>query len=386
MDNFFLELKAIHPSCFVKILQDDKLPKGLIIWEFTNEIKPIDIYCYMYAKYGMPNGIQNFCRNDSSDNLIHWEWALASEFGIVLIQEHNFRTEVHLIGEHKEKKLTPDHFIQQFKSDFKNYGKSMSSVRSKLEKWTRFLNPYYRINTVVSKNIKSLRNLDIKIEEYRDIVNKKSISTLNENWEHIQDKCISAIGITLGIRAMLPVLAEAFINLLINILAKPEIKTNERFLENIIRQPIDIRVQSLHLNCSYFINPIDYTDIRCQNFHSLMNERNDLLHGNVAVSKLKIGEVYFNSKVPIFVGYEDMWQSMVGVFLDSVKYNTIFEDHSTVTNFIEFILSHLSDNAKEKVELMMDHSELGDNPKHGLLGLLFDDHRAYVQVGNRKGS
>ena len=42
----------------------------LALW---NEIAPSDLYCYLHARFGPPNGPQNFLRNDSSDNLIHWE-------------------------------------------------------------------------------------------------------------------------------------------------------------------------------------------------------------------------------------------------------------------------------------------------------------------------
>ena len=51
MENYFLNQQAINPSCLIKILQGDKLPNESEIWEFTNEIKPIDLYCYLYAKY-----------------------------------------------------------------------------------------------------------------------------------------------------------------------------------------------------------------------------------------------------------------------------------------------------------------------------------------------
>ncbi len=388
MDNFFLELNAIPTKRFMKMMKDGKLPKTVITWEFINEIKPIDIYCYMHAKYGKPNGLHSCLKEGSSDNLIHWDWTLESKFGVILVQGHNFRTEVYLAGKHKGKKLERDHFIQQIKSDFENYGESMGVVRSNLEKWTRFLNPYHRIDLIVSKNIKSLRALDVKIEEYRDLVklNKKNLPTLEENWKYVQDKCDSAISMTFGIRSMLPVLAESFINLLIFILAKPEIKTNVRFFKNTIRQPIDIRVQSLHLNCDGFIKPIDYKDDRCKKFHTLMNERNDLLHGNVEVSKLEIGEVYFNGKVPIFVDYEDAWQSTMGISLNSVKYDTIFEDHSVVTSFIEFILSHLSDNAKKNVELLMNYKELGYDSANDRLALLFTGIKADFIISKRKSS
>lgn len=51
---------------------------------------------------------------------------------------------------------------------------------------------------------------------------------------------------------MLPVMAESFVNFLLFILAKPEIKSNDRLYQTTLRQPIDIRVQSLHLNCNGF--------------------------------------------------------------------------------------------------------------------------------------
>ena len=156
MEDYFLNLEAVHPSCLAKILLGDKLPKGGEVWEFTNEIKPIDLYSYLYAKYGQPNGMQNFFRSDDSDNLIHWEWALAGEYGLTLIQGHNFRTEVHLIGDFKGKALTLESFITQIKSDIGNYGRLISELRKDLEKWTQFVNPYQRISSAVNPLTNSL--------------------------------------------------------------------------------------------------------------------------------------------------------------------------------------------------------------------------------------
>lgn len=386
MYRFFTDLEAIHPSYLIKTLTGDKLQKKFIFWELTNEIKPVDIYCYLYAKYGAPNGLQNFLRNDSSDNLIHWEWSLASEFGFISIQGQNFRTEVHLIGEFQKKKLTLDMFIHQVKSDFKNYGKPMKEVRSKLEKWTRFLNPYHRINSVVLKNLQSLENLDIDIEKDRKLVRLNDINMANmeENWRLVGDKYDKAIGLTFALRSMLPVLAESFINLLLFMLSKPEIKDNERLFQNTIRQQIDIRVQSLHLNCSGFERPVNYKDDACKKFHTLMNERNDLLHGNVEVNKLKIGDVYFNKKVPIFLTYEDFWQKTMGISMNSVKYDSINDDYDAVKNFINYILSHLKTEIREHVELIMSKKELGYNSENARLGSLFSERIADFRMSKSK--
>ncbi len=49
---------------------------------------------------------------------------------------------------------------------------------------------------------------------------------------------------------MTPVLAEAFINLVIFIMRKDELKRNQRQYDEYIRQQIDTRVFDLHLKCN----------------------------------------------------------------------------------------------------------------------------------------
>lgn len=94
----FDSCEAIPPACILNILQSDNRPKGGGIWSITNEIKPSDLYCYLYAKFGVPNGIQNILRSDDSDNLIHWDWTLLHSNGLLMILGLNMRTEIHLIG------------------------------------------------------------------------------------------------------------------------------------------------------------------------------------------------------------------------------------------------------------------------------------------------
>lgn len=92
--NLIASLKGAHPK---EVLEDirrtDHLKQGgrLVL---RNEIAPSDLYCYLGARFGPPNGLQNFFRKDDSDNLIHWEWALRCQQGWVTFQGMNFRTEV----------------------------------------------------------------------------------------------------------------------------------------------------------------------------------------------------------------------------------------------------------------------------------------------------
>lgn len=376
MEDYFLNQEAVSPSCLMTILQGDKLPKEGVMWEFKNEIKPLDLYCYLYAKYGPPNGIQSLLRSDDSDNLIHWEWALAGEYGITMIQGQNFRTEVHLRGHFKDKGLMVNDFISQIKSDIGSQGKKISELRKNLEKWTQFVNPYKRIESAVNQHFSKLDHLSLDPEN-----DKVSHPTTEEEWKTYgdrlsiaTDKYSYAVGLTFGLRSMLPVLAESFVNLILFILCRPDIKSNERLFQSTIRQPIDVRIQSLHINCIGFESAVDYSSNECKNFHTLMNERNDLLHGNVEVNKLSIGDVFFNKNVPLFLQYEDFWDKSIGVSMQSVKFERIQSDRDVVTDFTRYLLSKLKPDMKEQVEIIMDKGQLGFNHKTGRIGVLFPEH------------
>ncbi|MFV0889625.1 hypothetical protein ACNKH9_23050 [Metapseudomonas otitidis] len=383
MDDYFLKIEPIHLSCFMNIIKGGALPKNGHIWELTNEIKPLELYCYLYAKFGPPNGMQNLLRTDDSDNLIHWEWAFGHEDGLITIQGHNFRSEVHCIGDFKKRSLTVEQLISQFKGDFKNYGKAITARRLELEKWEEFLNPYHRIRSTVEFQINKIEELELNPakDKIGNLFQDNDIEGTTKRWDIITEKYTLAIGLTFGLRAMLPVLAESFINLLIFVLSRKEIKENERLFNNTIRQNIDIRVQSLHLNCIGFKNPVDYKSPECKEFHTLMNERNDLLHGNVELSKLSLGNVYFDGTVPIFEKYEDVWEKTIGLSLNSVKFHTLKEDLNKVNKFIEYVLEQIDPKIKKEIEIITQKRQLGFNHKTGRIGILFPDHIVDFRAG-----
>jgi hypothetical protein len=377
MDNFFSNLKYICPTNLLESIEKFRLTESKIIWEIKNEIKPIDLYCYLVAKFGSPNGILTLFRNDDSDNLVHWDWILESEYGIITIQGHNFRTEIGIPKEIVDKGLTINDFIMQIKSDFKNYGKEISETKKSLEKWTEFINPFFRIQSTIRILFGKLEELNLDVE--KDRIEHPSFFSedqeeLNKIWTETLNKYDFATGLVYGIRSMLPVMAESFINLLIFVLCKPEIKKNERLYQSFLRQQIDIRIQSLPIFCEGFELDIDYTAKECRDFHTLINERNDLLHGNVNIDKQKFGEVYFNSNIPIFNEYQDFWWKLIGVSIQSVKLKSLYDDMVIIENFIDYITSKLCIKTRNQIDLIMSKSRLGYNSKDDKVGILFPSH------------
>ncbi|MGE6224807.1 hypothetical protein [Aeromonas media] len=173
---------------------------------------------------------------------------------------------------------------------------------------------------------------------------------------------------------MVPVLAESFINLLIFVLCRPDIKNNSRLYDNFVRSNIDVKIQSLHINCIGFTSEVNWSSPECAKYNSIVNERNDLLHGNFAVGKLKFNEVFFNGKVPVFKEYRSMWAQSVGVSIEHSGVHKVSQDISVVEDFIEYVLSCIEPKIREQVEIFMAKRDLGRNKANNRLGVLFPDN------------
>ncbi|STX28425.1 Uncharacterised protein [Legionella beliardensis] len=373
IDNFC----SIDSKVIVEKFQMNNWPKWQGIILFENEILPCDLYCFLYAKFGPPNGIHSIIRDDDSDSLIHWDWTLNSNEGWIQFLGMNFRTEVHFYGDWDVSKIDKYQLIKSIKDDLKNYARKLSDIKKNmLESWDQYINPYYQIKQAINQLRSELDKLELDPNNKSAKISNDWIcdSGFAENYKEISQKFSLGIGLSYSLRLIIPVLAESFINFLIFILCIPEIKENNRLLENYIRSNIDIKIQLLHINCKGFASPVNWKSHECKNYNSLINIRNDLLHGNVNLKRLKINKVFFNKKVPIFTEYESLWQKTLGVNFDTCGFHEIDKEFKIVNDFIKYVLSCLNSQVREHVECIMDSPKFGINKNNASFGILFPNH------------
>ena len=198
---------AIAPACITRAISRGKLPKGgSAIWRLGNELRPSDLYCYLYAKFGPPNGLHNLFRSDDSDNLIHWDWTLANEHGLVMILGLNLRSEVHLLGEWTQKgNYSLEGFVDEVKSDLASHGKEMSRLRKEvLEDWEMFVNPFKNLR----ESINSLKNeldsltLDPEQEELTDPKSPDEFQAYIKTFSGLVARYDRGAGLSMALRFM----------------------------------------------------------------------------------------------------------------------------------------------------------------------------------------
>jgi hypothetical protein len=183
---------------------------------------------------------------------------------------------------------------------------------------------------------------------------------------------LQASSLALSLRMIAPVLAESFINLLLFILARPEVKADSRFYETVLRSQVDVRVRGLHLYCMNFDSPVDTSVKPFQNFHSLMNRRNDLLHGNIEPLQLMFEEVFFDQgTIPLFKHNDPLPFRVTRNLVKHVEPIEAQHDYEVVEAFIEHVLSFINPDVREQLKRLMEEEHLGWRPETGRVGVLF---------------
>ena len=349
-------------------------------WVVTAGIKPVDLYVYLKARFGEPNGVTMLGKNRAdSANLIHWHYTLQCPSGTIEILCTQFRIEVFQPFTNDVSALSL--FLSAIKTDFAHYGQQMGEVRKGLEKWQIFLNPYVRLKDMLEEQLAELDELGLdqvkepQMPRLTTHFSGEAMEEFKHAFSEVAKKYSKAAQICLSVRMLAPVWAESFVNLILFVLARPEIRDDSRLYETTLRQNIDIRIKSLHLNCVGFEMGVPYDEWdACKKFHTMMNGRNDMLHGNVDPRLTTFQELYFEDKTPLFIEFEDFAFFSYKTSLLNATPEQALQDYQTVQDLAAHILICLSNSAQAEVRRIILTRDLGWDAARKKIGILFPDY------------
>jgi hypothetical protein len=218
----------------------EKSEKKCVI-AIRNKISPVDMYSYLKCRFGEPNGFQTFIRKDDGGNLIHWDYNLKADNDDVYVCGHS--REIHIaVGDDLSDSQWRD-LIVAIKADFGRVGREKSSVLKTLERWVIFPNRFTQLATICADLHADIHD---NIEEVKR--SKPMSGSTQEHFAILKDISKRATNLyrkCTELSLMTPILAEAFINMIVIILCKREIRDNERQFEAFIRSHIDTKIFDL---------------------------------------------------------------------------------------------------------------------------------------------
>lgn len=343
-------------------------------FSITSGVRPVDLYCYLTARFGSPNGIQNTLKSDDSDNLVHWNYTLEFKGSRIDIMALNYRIDVFAGAEVCSIIPSADAFVEALKRDFQNHGPGMGKVRHSLERWHHFLNPYARLSVTVNRMFERAKErLAIVPTRLPHPKSQLEVETFKTNFALWTDAHSEANGLCQSVRMLAPVVAESFINLLLFIMLKPDLKTDAANYAALARQHINERVQNLHLNCSHFLRAVDWESQECKEFNSLMNRRNDYLHGNILPVQTSHEILFFDGKTPLFSDWRDFYDRCFGPYIHGFSVTGAETDLVTIEGFRSYVMSCIDPDVVPDLTLFIDTIEVGYNEKTGRMGRLLSE-------------
>jgi hypothetical protein len=339
-------------------------------------LSPADIYCYLKARFGEPNGFQTFLRNkDTSENWIHWDFFLKDVA----------QKDVYLCGMSRETHImvpgpmTAENWrdlIRAIKADYARVGKEKSAVFKTLEKWAIFPNRFIEVANIcadlhaeIGENIEGLttyKTVGFKTKrQARE--SEKQLNQFGHRLSKVYRPCLELSLLT-------PVLAETFINMLILILCKQEVRRNKRQFDAFIRSHIDVKLFDLHLKCEGFARGIDADSLAYKKFKQVMDKRNDIIHGNTNPEAEQLETVYFDGKRPLFKEPGDhigrFWEAMERHYQPAL----VVQQYVDTYSFLLDIVAHLKCSYTTAFWQIMEDNHPGYDVDRRITGRLLPDH------------
>lgn len=348
--------------------------KGSLVLQRT--VSPYDVYTYLHARFGQPNGLQTFLAKDDSDNLFHWDYHIrAGNSDLMLV---GATEEVHVWFDEQLDDAACWQFINALKADFARIAREKGRFAGTLEKWSIFPNQYLSIANRCAELhdtiAKALPRID-QIVAARDLNELELLTSERRRKSH--SKLMAAItAAPTELSVLMPVMFESFIGLLVAGLIKPEVKRDRDAFTAFVRSPLLQKLTSMATHCNGFERAILQTNPALGRYWSVVNKRNDILHGNVDPVKNALEVVYFHGKRPLYkTGGDRLLQHWVRL-VAQYKPQDVLDDYIAMHEFIIEILNHLAPPVRRTIQMVMMDTQPGWDNKRKIFGRLFPDHVA----------
>jgi hypothetical protein len=344
-------------------------------------LSPVDVYCYLKARFGEPNGFQNFLRADHSDNWIHWDFNLRAGDEDVYIA--GLTREIHILISVDMTDEDWRDLILGIKADYQRIASEKSAILKSLEKWILFPNKYVEIASIcadlhadLSENVGGYRAYKLSSDARATLDEQKA--ELDKLFERSRIVHRSALELSL----LTPVLAESFINIFVLALCKPEIRDNRRQFDAFIRADIDTKLFDLAYKCKGFVGPVDQNTDAYKGFKRVMDKRNNTLHGNCDPEREQLEVVYFEGTRPLFKEPGDHIGKYLEIQERQCQPEVVIKDYEATHGFLAYLVTCLEPGLATAFTSVIETRYPGYDIGRKKVGVVLPDH---VSMGRTEG-
>jgi hypothetical protein len=345
------------------------------------EISVANVFLCLLGQFGAPNGVLTGLRNnhDAVKSEILWHYMLTWRGSLIQLVAHAYRIEV-VFAADQPVALTAEGFADLLKEWMSRNGKKIADARNQVTHWHSFLNPLRQMSDACERMLYRAQSLDAGLAKSRE----HPITSAEIAWHeaNLQAHALAAAELAsccLAVRMMAPVLGEMFVNLIIHNRYRGEIpKVRER--DHFTAASILVRLERLHRECSGFSRPVDMQSPPLQTFLTLMNSRNDLLHGNILPDRRKEDELLMYHGVPMPKEYRSIYDRSIGPILNAFPLAEAERDYQAARGLVTYLLDCLEPEVADSFQPMLESLDLHQERNERKLTALYTNINAGPQA------
>jgi len=190
-----------------------------------SQLRPVDVYCYLVARFGRPNGFLNHLHRDDSDNWIHWDFNLKSSD--VDLRLAGTSRDVHItVGEALNDEEWKE-LILGMKNDFARVGREKSKVLNGLEKFVVFQNKFVSIAELCAELHEKIVDIQPAEPMPKATGDRDDLESYEAAMRLMAERSTALYGQCLMLRLLTPIMAEAYINMMILMFCRDAIRDRD---------------------------------------------------------------------------------------------------------------------------------------------------------------
>jgi hypothetical protein len=357
---------------FAELLKDrgERAPINIIDLRIF-DIDSVKLYCLCKAKVSsIPNGFYTYLIHDKPmGSLFWWDFILESEIGTIHLSRKQSHVEAMI-------NISIDHFdIKEFLIyNFKKYSKEINIIKDKLETHTLFVNHYDSYKKCVEYLWKEIKDIEISHINIKEEIekNRQGLPDLMETYMENNLK-FHTLGKSLILNAAFKI--ESYLNLLIRITAKPELKEYPDVMKKNLKSNFLDKLKNLKFYTVLLSENVDMDNKAIKDAIKVMTYRNKYVHFDLSSELNKIGVVHFDDDFPVFPSYadspivENIKRSFQIPSFEIVKFS-----HNASNQFVSYIDKLIMDNKwSNGVRMIMSQNPIGFNEQKKVYSAIFSN-------------
>lgn len=329
------------------------------------------LFALLKAKFGSPNGFLTFLGRPGGDpdGPFKWDYIFSPD-GKINVQV--VRTVMAVELQWWNGDVNPEELVGYLERSISMHADIIEDAIATLDHYKLILNPYIRHKTLVDLAAKELSELSL-IEPQFPIDVKRSEEVLEE-FKNAFASYISAVdkqaSLTLLAVTESAFMAEAYLNMLLALLMRPEIRVSKSIQQETLFRKWRSKVERLPLDCLHVLSP-DMGDSRIRDAKNLFDLRNKVAHSYPDKEEMKVGEMWFEQSFPVLEAGQPFRKFAIALHNQLPSVNEALFCIETAKKFVKFLTEIVDPKVRDSIEFLIESNPIGFNETKGIYGVPF---------------